>query len=46
MQGDIDIEAREDGLAWITVCRPDKHNALARPLLEALAAAVREARSR
>jgi enoyl-CoA hydratase/carnithine racemase len=40
---DIVVDARDDGLTRITINRPQKHNALARPVLEALAAAVRTA---
>jgi enoyl-CoA hydratase/carnithine racemase len=40
---DIVVDARGNGLTWITINRPQKHNALARPVLEALAAALREA---
>ena len=40
---DIDVDARDSGLVWITINRPQKHNALARPVLDALAAAVRKA---
>ena len=42
---DIDVDARDSGLVRITVNRPLKHNALARPVLAALAATVREAGS-
>jgi enoyl-CoA hydratase/carnithine racemase len=37
------VETRERGLVWITVQRPHKHNALARPVLAAVADAVRRA---
>ena len=40
---DIDVDARDSGLVWITINRPQKHNALARLVLDALAAAVRKA---
>ena len=33
----------ENGLAWITINRPDKHNALAGGVLDALATAVHAA---
>jgi enoyl-CoA hydratase/carnithine racemase len=36
------IEHRPDGACWITIDRPAKHNALARPVLAALASAVRD----
>jgi enoyl-CoA hydratase len=36
------IDVRADGACWLTIDRLDKHNALARPLLAALGAAVRE----
>jgi enoyl-CoA hydratase/carnithine racemase len=36
------IEQRADGACWITIDRPAKHNALARPVLAALASAVRD----
>ena len=39
----IEVDARGNGLVAITVNRPHKHNALARPVLDALAAAVRDA---
>ena len=42
---DIVVDARDNGLTWITINRPQKHNALARPVLDALAAAVRAAGS-
>lgn len=38
--GDIAVAALEDGLVRITIDRAHKHNALARPVLRALAAAV------
>ncbi len=41
MKNDIDVDSRADGLVWITINRPDKHNPLARAVLDALAAAVR-----
>ena len=37
---EIDVDARDNGLVWVTINRPQKHNALARPVLDALAAAV------
>lgn len=37
---DLQLAARDDGLVSITINRPQKHNALARPVLDALAAAV------
>jgi enoyl-CoA hydratase len=37
------VEPRDKGLVWITIQRPHKHNALARPVLAALADAVRRA---
>ena len=37
---DIVIDVRVGGLVWITINRPHKHNALARPVLDALAQAV------
>ena len=40
---DLLVEARDRGLAWITLNRPRKHNALARPLLAAIAEAVQTA---
>lgn len=40
---EIAVDARDNGLVWITINRPLKHNALARRLLDALAAAVRAA---
>ena len=40
---DVQIDTRDNGLVAITVNRPHKHNALARPVLAALAAAVRAA---
>ncbi|MEO8136118.1 MAG: enoyl-CoA hydratase/isomerase family protein [Betaproteobacteria bacterium] len=40
---DIVVDAQDSGLVWITINRPHKHNALARPVLEALAEAVRNA---
>lgn len=42
---DIEIDVRDGGLVWITINRPHKHNALARPVLDALASAVRDAGS-
>ena len=42
---DIIVEKRESGLVWITINRPLKHNALARPVLDALAAAFLNAGS-
>jgi enoyl-CoA hydratase len=39
-------EQREPGAVWITVDRANKHNALARPVLAELAAAVRAAGAR
>ena len=32
---DIAVDARDNGLVWITIDRPRKHNALARPVLDA-----------
>ena len=43
---DILVEARADGAHWITINRPDKHNALARDVLAAVARAAREASER
>lgn len=43
---DILVQEREPGAVWITLDRAHKHNALARPVLAALAAAVTEAGSR
>lgn len=40
MPPDIVVDARENGLVWITIDRAHKHNALARSVLEALAEAV------
>ena len=40
---DIVVDTSANGLVRITINRPHKHNALARPVLEALAAAVRDA---
>src|SRR5438105_359089 len=40
---DVVVDARRNGLTWITINRPRKHNALALPVLDALAAAVRNA---
>jgi enoyl-CoA hydratase/carnithine racemase len=37
------VESRDRGLVWITIQRPHKHNALARPVLAAVASAVRRA---
>lgn len=37
---DLLVEEPEPGLAWITIHRPHKHNALARPVLAQLKAAV------
>jgi len=36
------LHMHADGACWLTIDRPDKHNALARPLLAALGSAVRE----
>jgi enoyl-CoA hydratase len=36
------VGPRSEGVVWITIDRPAKHNALARPVLVELAAAVRE----
>ncbi len=44
--GPIRLAARASGALWLTVDRADKHNALARPVLAALADAVREAGAR
>ncbi|MDO9437004.1 enoyl-CoA hydratase/isomerase family protein [Hydrogenophaga sp.] len=44
--GPIRIRVRAAGATWLTVDRADKHNALARPVLAALADAVREAGNR
>jgi enoyl-CoA hydratase len=46
MKSDIDVQERESGLFWISINRPDKHNALALSVLESLAAAVHEAAAR
>ena len=43
---DLLVEERQPGAVWITVNRPHKHNALARPVLGALADAVRTAGQR
>ena len=43
MKNDIDVDSRADGLVWITINRPEKHNPLARSIQDALAAAVRSA---
>jgi len=43
MTSDIEVDVRASGLVWITINRPQKHNALARPVLGALAEAVRNA---
>lgn len=40
---DIIVDVRESGLVWLTINRPHKHNALARPVLDALAQAVQTA---
>ena len=40
---DVRLDVRDDGLAWITIDRPHKHNALARPVLAELKDAVRAA---
>ncbi|VTU15072.1 putative enoyl-CoA hydratase [Variovorax sp. SRS16] len=40
---DITVDQRASGACWITIDRAHKHNALSRPVLEALSAAVREA---
>ena len=40
---DVQVDASDNGLVAIIVNRPHKHNALARPVLAALAAAVRDA---
>ena len=45
MASEIGVDARDNGLVWVTINRPQKHNALARPVLDALAAAVRNAGS-
>ena len=37
----IEVRRQPDGLVWITINRAEKHNALARAVLEALATAVR-----
>ena len=37
---DIVVDVRGSGLVWLTINRPHKHNALARPVLDALAQAV------
>ena len=42
----IRSEERHPGVVWITIARAEKHNALARPVLAEVAAAVREAASR
>jgi enoyl-CoA hydratase len=46
MKSDIDVHERESGLLWITISRPDKHNALTLSVLNALAASVREVGAR
>lgn len=43
---DLLVQEREPGAVWITVNRPQKHNALARPVLAALGAAVTAAGQR
>jgi len=43
---DILVEHLPSGASWITLDRPAKHNALARPLLDALANAVRATAAR
>ncbi len=42
-QGSIRVERSPAGAVWVTIDRAAKHNALARPVLAELAAAVREA---
>lgn len=42
----LQVDERAPGATWITVCRAHKHNALARPVLAALAAAVQAAGAR
>lgn len=42
----VQVEDRGSGAVWITIARASKHNALARPVLAALAAAVRQAGAR
>jgi enoyl-CoA hydratase len=42
----IRVEERQPGAVWLTVDRAQKHNALARPVLAELAAAVRSAGTR
>jgi len=39
----VDVDVQDNGLVRIRINRPQKHNALARPVLDALAAAVRAA---
>lgn len=43
---DLLVQEREPGAVWITINRPQKHNALARPVLAALGAAVTAAGQR
>lgn len=43
MTFDVVVDVQPGGLVWITIDRPQKHNALARPVLEALEQAVRNA---
>lgn len=45
MEPEIGIDARGGGLVWVSINRPEKHNALARSVLDTLAAAIREAGS-
>jgi enoyl-CoA hydratase len=44
--GNVRVESKPSGSTWITVDRAAKHNALARPVLAELAAAVRDAGAR
>jgi enoyl-CoA hydratase len=46
MSASVRVEERESGAAWITIHRPQKHNALARPVLAELANVVRAAGAR
>lgn len=39
--GAVRVAEPQPGAVWITVDRPEKHNALSRPVLAELAAAVR-----
>lgn len=43
MKSDVEVTAAPSGLVWVTINRPDKHNALAAPVLEALGQAIGQA---